>query len=127
MKKILFGSAAAICAVVGFSSFKNAHNTGTLYYFFSTDATVAPSGAPAIGKQFNHTNLDANPYQGNETLNTILTETTSGCAGGSNWCSAVFTANQVVPTSTGSSIYKLITVNGMTSITQPNREFVEKP
>lgn len=33
MKKILFGSAAAICAVAGFSSFKSVHHFAGPYYF----------------------------------------------------------------------------------------------
>jgi len=124
MKKILFGSAAAICTVVGFSSFKKANNIYTRYYFFRTTYLLAPSPFPSIGQYFNNGNLIVNPYLGNETLNTISTETTSGCPGGSEWCAALFTTNQVVVTQPHSYIYKLLTVNGGTPITQPNKEFV---
>jgi|GEM_PF-2254197 len=106
MKKILFGS-AAICTVVGFSSFKKDGDVATLYYFFKTnDARVSVS--PSVGVSFNNANLIANPYLGNETLNTISTETTSGCPGGSHWYAAVFTANQVIPTSYCQLLFKKI-------------------
>jgi len=43
MKRILFGSAAAIVAVVGFSAFKNPKSFTTSYYWFEYNTLVQPT------------------------------------------------------------------------------------
>ena len=97
MKKILFGSAAALCAVVGLSAFKATKFTS--YYWFKT-ATNYASGTNPLSVL----NSDLNGYY-------AFTATPGDpCAQtGSNDCLIGFNANQVTPTHTGSSIYKLIT------------------
>ncbi len=85
MKRILFGSAAAICAVVGFSSFKG--QTIKFYWFF-VDEETPTSVSPTVGAS-----NDGNPISGTifvtplSTSVTPVTEDNTGCGwAGSFYC-----------------------------------------
>jgi hypothetical protein len=91
MKKILFGSAAALCAAVGFSSFKTS-SAVTNYYWFSISKNVAKSmSKPAL--------------KNTDITHTFILSTTTpalpalanfpSCAGSSYYCVAGFSTAQL--------------------------------
>ena len=94
MKKILFGSAAAILAVVGLSSFKNLKSAQTVYYFKLTHNSSITPGSPLF-----------NAY------GTVSTIAPAGCAGGANLCIVTVTVGkltvgkQVLTTANGPVTY----------------------
>ena len=113
MKKILFGSAAAIMAVVGFSAFK-AHKTAvTEYYWFH----VSKTGTPAINAAFKNVNVIS--YQGTTTSASIPVV---ACGGTTEFCGAAFLTSQVV--TNGSGGFKLIT---SATLSQLNKGFTAQP
>ena len=95
MKKILFGSAAALCAVAGLSSFNQIHRTfaGTHYFHVKSgngDLTQFRNSQVDVGTQ-----VDPGAVA-------------SGCNTGANRCVVVFTDAQITHTSLGSTILKTI-------------------
>ena len=92
MKKILLGSAAAICAAVGFSSFKVAHNNGTYYWFYISKNVQRVGGSTAALK-----NADVTANYIVSTTSTSLPSIASfpSCAGSSYYCVGGFTTAQL--------------------------------
>jgi hypothetical protein len=87
MKKILFGSAAALCAAVGFSSYKPAAKF-TTYYWFSLIKNVPKAQTPSALK-----NVDIN--HSFVTTTTTTPPTGPACSGTTYRCLAAFTAAQL--------------------------------
>ena len=88
MKKILFSSASAILAVVGFSAFKTANTNATTYYWFNVadGSTTATSTTPPTVN-----NQTATFFQKSQSLS----GDGSACSGTGFYCAIGFTAKHV--------------------------------
>lgn len=105
MKKIIFGTASAILAVLGLSSLKEAKTSATTYYWF-----VINSAGQPLGDNQSLSNSDATFRQESTSLLAII----SLCDGEHNYqCAVGFTANQIFTTTIGGS--KVLKTHGVDS------------
>jgi len=118
MKKILFGSASAILAVIGFSAFKTAKTSTITYYWFSFTEEGAPIGDPVVLN-----NSDATFILRATTLSIASSPCNETAV---SQCVVGFTASQIFTTSAhGHKVLKTkgvdpgVSVNSQTSITSP--------
>lgn len=88
MKKIIFGSASAILAVIGFSSFKNTKAAGPSYYWFNASGSALPVSTPT-----DITFSQAGTYVAFETVSAALE--TNTCGGATDLCLVGYTLSSI--------------------------------
>lgn len=98
MKKIIFGSASAILAVVGFSAFKTAKTSATTYYWFQIINPGTGLGDNAILD-----NAEATFIQRSQTLSAVATPCDQ--VKGSQ-CAVGFSVGQIFTTTNGAKVLK---------------------
>ena len=97
MKKIIFGSASAILAVIGFSAFKTAKSTATSYYWFELVNIDQPLGNRTL----------TNPGASFIKLSQTITAATTPCDEVVNFqCIVGFTEGQIFKTTGGAIVLK---------------------
>ena len=107
MKKILFGSASAILAVIGFSSFKsNKGSAGPSYYWFEVPGTVLKTNTHATFTQIG----GASAFLAFEQQQNIDVS----CPGGNDICLVGYTLGQIRGFS-GVTPTGLKTISGVTT------------
>jgi len=99
MKKIIFGSASAILAVIGFSAFKSAKTSTTTYYWFQLAA-----GDTQLGVNEVLNNSDGLTFLQRST--TLPTSVGTCDHNAISQCVVGFTANQIFTTSGETKVLK---------------------
>jgi hypothetical protein len=107
MKKILFGSASAILAVIGLSAFKSSKATITYYWLTSADLTTRGQGLINGSLLSDKSGLDQDIAFGTgiKVRSTSSSSTDPySCGSTGTYCSLAFTASQIVLTTSKTKI-----------------------
>lgn len=112
MKKIIFGSASAILAVVGFSAFKSAKTSTTTYYWFTADADNL-----TIGVKTDFTNSSA--AFANTISSTVAPSSAICNKEQEHQCLVGFTAGQIFINGSGTKLLKTSGVVSGAPVNQP--------